>query len=51
VLAELAEGRVVDEAGRLAVDDVLAVLQADIRPTRMRCVSLPVTVFQQALGR
>ena len=51
VLAELAEGRAVGEAARLVVDDVLAVLQADIRPTRMRCVSLPVTVFHQALGR
>jgi hypothetical protein len=29
---------------------VLAVLQADVRPTRMRCVTLPLTVLKQALG-
>ena len=51
VLAELAEGRPTAEAARLGVDDVLAVLQSDIRPTRMRCVTLPVTVFHQALGQ
>ena len=49
VTAELAEGRPVAEAGRLSTEDVLAVLQADIRPTRMRCVTLPVSVLQKAL--
>jgi nitrogen fixation protein NifU and related proteins len=49
VLAELAEGRSTADAARLGVDDVLAVLQSDIRPTRMRCVTLPVTVFAAAL--
>jgi nitrogen fixation protein NifU and related proteins len=49
VLAELAEGRPTVEAAGLGVDDVLAVLQSDIRPTRMRCVTLPVTVFATAL--
>jgi hypothetical protein len=28
---------------------VLAVLQADIRPTRMRCVTLPLDVLRSAL--
>jgi len=50
VLAELAEGRPAADAARLDADDVLAVLQADIRPTRMRCVTLPLTVLHQALG-
>jgi nitrogen fixation NifU-like protein len=50
VLAELAEGRPAEDAARLDADDVLAVLQADIRPTRMRCVTLPLTVLHQALG-
>jgi nitrogen fixation NifU-like protein len=50
VLAELAEGRPLTLAAKLDADDVLAVLQADIRPTRMRCVTLPVTVFRAALG-
>ena len=50
VLAELAAGRTVTEAAKLGADDVLAVLQSDIRPTRMRCVTLPVTVLRTALG-
>jgi nitrogen fixation NifU-like protein len=50
VLAELAEGRPAADAARLGTDDVLAMLQADIRPTRMRCVTLPLTVLHQALG-
>ena len=49
VVAELIEGRPAADATRLDADDVLAVLQADIRPTRMRCVTLPLTVLQQAL--
>jgi nitrogen fixation NifU-like protein len=49
VTAELAEGRSASEAARLTTEDVLAVLQADIRPTRMRCVTLPISVLQKAL--
>jgi NifU-like protein involved in Fe-S cluster formation len=49
VVAELVEGRAVADAARLAPDDVLSVLQADIRPTRMRCATLPISVLQQAL--
>jgi nitrogen fixation NifU-like protein len=49
VLAELIEGRPAAEAARVTSEDVLAVLQADIRPTRMRCVTLPFTVLQKAL--
>lgn len=49
VVAELAEGRTREEAVNLAVEDVLAVLQADIRPTRMRCVTLPLDVLRSAL--
>ena len=47
--AELSEGRTVVEAARLTTEDVLAVLQADIRPTRMRCVALPLSVLRKAL--
>jgi nitrogen fixation NifU-like protein len=50
VTAELAEGRPAVDAARLTTEDVLAVLQADIRPTRMRCVALPVSVLQKALA-
>ena len=49
VLAELIEGRPAAEAAQVTSDDVLAVLQADIRPTRMRCVTLQLTVLQKAL--
>jgi nitrogen fixation NifU-like protein len=49
VLAELIEGRPAAEAAKVTSEDVLAVLQADIRPTRMRCVTLPFTVLQKAL--
>jgi nitrogen fixation NifU-like protein len=51
VVAELVEGRTVAEASALTREDVLAMLQADIRPTRMRCVTLPVDVLARALGR
>ena len=50
VLAEMVQGRATAEARALEAADVLAVLQADVRPTRMRCVTLPITVLKQALG-
>jgi nitrogen fixation NifU-like protein len=50
VTAELVTGRSVAEARRLEATDLLAVLQADIRPTRMRCVTLPLSVLALALG-
>ena len=51
VLAELATGRTATEAAHLASEDVLEVLGADVRPTRMRCVTLPITVLGMALAR
>lgn len=50
VLAEMLEGRRRDEALAVSVEDVLETLAADIRPTRMRCVTLPLTVLAGALG-
>lgn len=50
VVAELVEGRARDEASALDAADVLTVLQADVRPTRMRCVTLPLTVLGKALA-
>ena len=50
VLAELVVGRSRAEALRVEAADLLAVLQADIRPTRMRCVTLPLTVLAKALN-
>ena len=49
VVAELVEGRSRQAAGQLGVAEVLDALQADIRPTRMRCVTLPLTVLAAAL--
>ena len=49
VVAELIEGRPTGEAAAVGAEDVLAVLQADVRPTRMRCVTLPISVLKQAL--
>ena len=51
VLAEMVQGRATAEARALEAVDVLAVLQADVRPTRMRCVTLPLTVLAMALAR
>jgi len=50
VVVDLIAGRPRGEAAALAVADVLNVLQAEIRPTRMRCVTLPLSVLAQALG-
>ena len=50
VLAERAAGRTVAEALAIERETVLDVLDADIRPTRMRCVTLPISVLRQALG-
>ena len=50
VVAEQVEGLACAEAIALEAADVLTVLQADVRPTRMRCVTLPLTVLGQALA-
>jgi nitrogen fixation protein NifU and related proteins len=49
VLAELAHGRTVPSAAGLGVGDVLEVLATDVRPTRLRCVTLPIDVLGAAL--
>jgi nitrogen fixation NifU-like protein len=50
VVADLVSGLSRSEAAALDVSDVLAVLQAEIRPTRMRCATLPLSVLGQALN-
>jgi nitrogen fixation NifU-like protein len=50
VVVEAVEGRSTAEAARVGPSDVLEVLQTDVRPTRMRCVTLPLTVLAAALG-
>jgi nitrogen fixation protein NifU and related proteins len=49
VLAELAEGRSVTEAGAVETADILEMLGTDVKPTRMRCVTLPIGVLRSAL--
>jgi nitrogen fixation NifU-like protein len=51
VVAESVEGKPAAEALKLTSEDVLTILQTDVRPTRLRCVTLPLTVLQQALTR
>ena len=51
VVAELATGRSTREAAALGTDAVLEVLRSDVRPTRMRCVTLPISVLGMALAR
>ncbi len=51
VVAELATGRTTGVAASLATEDVLEVLRSDVRPTRMRCVTLPISVLGMALAR
>jgi nitrogen fixation NifU-like protein len=50
VLSELIEGRSRADATALGAADVLEILRADVRPTRMRCVTLPISVLAKALG-
>ena len=49
VLIELMLGQPAAQAQTLGVDQLLERLQADIRPSRMKCVMLPLTVLQGAL--
>jgi nitrogen fixation NifU-like protein len=49
VLAEMVEGKPASTVAGLGASDLLAVLAADIRPTRMRCVTLPLSVMSRAL--
>jgi nitrogen fixation protein NifU and related proteins len=50
VVAELVEGHPRSEATALQVSDILEILKTDVRPTRMRCVTLPLTVLGKALA-
>ena len=49
VLIEMVVGRPTEEAGAVGVEDMLERLEADIRPSRMKCVTLPLSVLQGAL--
>ncbi len=49
LLIERALGRPVEEVLSLGASDLLERLEADIRPSRMKCVTLPLGVLQGAL--
>jgi nitrogen fixation NifU-like protein len=51
VLIELMVGQPAERAHTLGVGDLLEHLEADIRPSRMKCVTLPLSVLQGALDR
>jgi nitrogen fixation protein NifU and related proteins len=50
LLLEMAHGRAIADAAALGVPEILERVEADIRPSRMKCVALPVTVLQGALA-
>lgn len=50
LLAEMVEGRSVGEAARVDGERLVAALQAEIRPSRLRCVTLPLDVLRGALA-
>jgi hypothetical protein len=45
----MAIGRTVEEAAAIELPALLERLEADIRPTRIKCVTLPLSVLQGAL--
>ena len=51
VLIELMAGQPAERAHRLGIGDLLERLEADIRPSRIKCVTLPLSVLQGALDR
>jgi nitrogen fixation NifU-like protein len=50
LLLETALGQPVDFARALQPANLLERLDSDIRPSRMKCVTLPLTVLQEALS-
>jgi nitrogen fixation protein NifU and related proteins len=49
VLLESVIGQPVESVAALTATDLLELLQADVRASRMKCVTLPLTVLQGAL--
>lgn len=50
LLAELVEGRSLREATGIGREALLAALRAEIRPSRLGCVTLPLDVFRKAVA-
>jgi nitrogen fixation NifU-like protein len=49
VLLEMAAGQPASTVRELTIESILERLDSDIRPSRMKCVALPLTVLQGAL--
>jgi nitrogen fixation NifU-like protein len=49
VLLEKIHGKNVTDAAAVTTEDILRTLEADIRPTRLKCVTLPLSVLKAAL--
>ena len=49
VLLEKIQGKNVADAVAVTTEDLLMILEADIRPTRMKCVTLPLSALKAAL--
>jgi nitrogen fixation protein NifU and related proteins len=51
VLLEMLEGQPASRARDVTTATLLERLDADVRPSRMKCVALPLTVLHRALGK
>jgi nitrogen fixation NifU-like protein len=50
LLAEMIEGAPLSKVRAISQKDLLLALQAEIRPVRLKCVSLPLEVLNRALA-
>lgn len=50
LLAEMVHGRTLQEAEAVQTRDLLVRLEAQIRPSRLKCVSLPLDVLKRAIA-
>ena len=51
ILTELVSGTTVDDVGRITEGRMVAALEADIPPGRMRCALLPLEALRQCITR
>jgi nitrogen fixation NifU-like protein len=51
ILTELVQGAPLDDIGTLTMDELVAMLKAEIPRTRLQCVRLPLTVLHAGLMR
>jgi nitrogen fixation NifU-like protein len=49
MLIEKIHGASIAQAAAVTTEDLLAALEAEIRPTRLKCVALPLDVLKKAL--